>query len=75
MHHAVKQGHEECLKALIDAGGKLDIRDNAGQTCLQVAQGKCIDLLQSLSINDGRLLIVKNYLFCTFIMMMAVILS
>ncbi|XP_070562013.1 ankyrin repeat domain-containing protein 12-like isoform X2 [Ptychodera flava] len=45
VHYAAKEGHVECLQALVDAGGKYDISNDDGENCLDVAVGKCKQIL------------------------------
>ena len=38
MHQAASEGHVQCLKALIDAGGKVTGKDARGHTPLDLAK-------------------------------------
>lgn len=40
LHHAARNGHLRCLKVLVDAGAKVDVKNNEGKTALQVALEK-----------------------------------
>ncbi|KAJ7391342.1 hypothetical protein OS493_018385 [Desmophyllum pertusum] len=37
LHHAARNGHLRCLKVLIDAGARVDIRNKEGKTAMQIA--------------------------------------
>ncbi|XP_071945714.1 uncharacterized protein [Antedon mediterranea] len=52
VHYAAKEGNVECLQALLDHGGLYDLQDNNGHTSLDVAVGKCYDLLDNWRIKD-----------------------
>ncbi len=46
LHYAASQGSEEILKLLLKAGGSGNIRNNDGETSVEVATGNCRMLLQ-----------------------------
>lgn len=48
LHYAAREDHVECLQLLLDGGGDYDITNNNGTSCLDIAKGQCLDLLQSL---------------------------
>lgn len=48
LHYAAKEDHRECLELLLEAGGDYKITNNNGTSCLNVAKGQSLDLLQSL---------------------------
>lgn len=50
MHYAASEGHRECLRMLLHAGGKLDVLNNDGKSCVDVAFGECHSILQSESV-------------------------
>lgn len=52
VHYAAQENHIECLKLLINAGGRYDIRNNDGKSCLDLATGECISALESLKVKD-----------------------
>lgn len=37
LHHAARNGHLRCLKVLIDAGARVDIKNKDGKTAMQIA--------------------------------------
>lgn len=45
LHYAAKEGHVDCLKALIKAGGRFDAENADGDTPLDLAEGPCCDIL------------------------------
>lgn len=49
MHYAAEQGHIECLKLLVRAGGRCDIKDTNGKTSLDLATPGGRKILEKLS--------------------------
>lgn len=37
LHHAARNGHLRCLKVLIDAGARVDVKNKEGKTALTIA--------------------------------------
>ena len=49
MHYAAEQGHVECLRMLVDAGGRYDIKDANGKDCLDLVTPGGRKILERLS--------------------------
>ncbi|XP_038077721.1 uncharacterized protein LOC119745445 [Patiria miniata] len=45
VHYACREGHVECLEALLEMGGRYDVANDDGETGLDMAVGKCRELL------------------------------
>lgn len=52
VHYAAQENHIDCLQLLIDAGGRYDIKNNDGKSCLDLATGECFSVLESLKVKD-----------------------
>ncbi|XP_022090372.1 uncharacterized protein LOC110979128 [Acanthaster planci] len=52
VHYACREGHVECLEALLEMGGSYDITNGDGETGLDVAVGKCRELLDKQRTKD-----------------------
>ncbi|XP_052081586.1 uncharacterized protein LOC127719477 [Mytilus californianus] len=52
LHYAAREDHVECLQLLLEGGGDYSISNNNGTSCLDIAKGQCLDLLQSLRAKD-----------------------
>ncbi|XP_078615658.1 uncharacterized protein LOC144884297 [Branchiostoma floridae x Branchiostoma japonicum] len=46
LHYAAKEDHPECLKALLTAGGQIDLKNHHGETCVDLAEGECRKMLE-----------------------------
>ncbi|ELU11177.1 hypothetical protein CAPTEDRAFT_119264 [Capitella teleta] len=57
LHYAASLGHKSCLQVLLQAGGKYDIQNKDGKSCLDVAVDPCLALLakngEKTSIMEG----------------------
>ncbi|XP_006812030.1 uncharacterized protein LOC102800566 [Saccoglossus kowalevskii] len=68
VHYAAQEGYVDCLTALIDAGGQYDVKNDDGLNCLDVAVGKCKQILDKqrvrklmrLSPKDARKEIIQE---------------
>ena len=60
VHYAASQGHTDCLKELLKAGGQTDLLTKDGQTCLDIATGDCCDTL--LHYQRGKSLLSSLYI-------------
>ncbi|XP_071805598.1 uncharacterized protein [Asterias amurensis] len=45
VHYAGREGHVDCLEALLENGGRHNVANNDGETGLDVAVGKCKEIL------------------------------
>ena len=45
-HYAAKEGHADCLQLLVDYGGRYDVTNNEGETPMDMAEGKCQQILE-----------------------------
>lgn len=52
VHYAAQENHIDCLQLLVDAGGRYDIQNNDGKSCLDLATGECFSVLESLKVKD-----------------------
>eukprot|EP00058_Branchiostoma_floridae_P014147 XP_002599635.1 hypothetical protein BRAFLDRAFT_102566 [Branchiostoma floridae] len=46
LHYAAKEDHPDCLKALLTAGGQIDLKNHHGETCVDMAEGECRKMLE-----------------------------
>jgi ankyrin repeat protein len=49
IHYAAKNGHEECLKRLLENGARFDVLSHNGESCFDVAKKECLKILQQYS--------------------------
>ena len=73
MHYAAECGHVECLKMLVDAGGRCDIKDDSGKDSLDLVTPGGRKLLERLSkywfgyrVNHLRINLDKSITNTTF---------
>lgn len=54
LHAAAHWGQKETAEMLIDAMADMDLRNYAGQTCVDVADRKIVKFLEELKANNKR---------------------
>lgn len=52
VHYAAKEGHVECLRLLLQAGGRYDARNKEGDTVLDLTTDECEQILQEYMVKD-----------------------